>query len=187
MLGLNEGSLHLVEHQPEWAALFDEEKTRLSAAIGRHILDIQHIGSTSIPGLPAKPILDIAVGVEKFETAAVCIPLLEPLGYLYRGEHGIPRRHYFVKRAHAVSGDHAVQGQPRTHHLHMLEIDSQGWRDHLLFRDTLRRDAALAAEYTNFKRQIASQFKDDREAYQTAKDKVVSRLLERVKPALNRD
>jgi GrpB-like predicted nucleotidyltransferase (UPF0157 family) len=74
--------------------------------VSGHTLEVQHVGSTAIPGVSAKPVLDVLVGVAGFDEA-VCA--LRPLGYCYRGEHGIPRRHYFVK------------GDPRTHHLHMVE------------------------------------------------------------------
>ncbi|UCH59457.1 MAG: GrpB family protein [Anaerolineales bacterium] len=171
MLGLEDGKVRLFGHQPEWAGLFIEEKKRLQAAIGAYILDIQHIGSTSIPALPAKPILDIAIGVADFETAEVCIPPLQQIGYHYRGEHGISRRHYFVR------GAQTVRGQVRTHHLHVLEMQSEQWRQHLLFRDTLRRNPQLASEFAIYKRKIASMFKDDRAAYQAAKDVFVSRML----------
>ena len=113
MLGLPSGQLQIVSYEPNWPRLYLAEAARLFASLGNDALDVQHIGSTAIPGLPAKPILDIGVAVANFEEAIRCVPLLEQLGYTYRGENGIPRRHYFVK------------GNPRTHHLHMLEIASE--------------------------------------------------------------
>src|SRR5689334_1122677 len=107
MTGLEEGALRLTPYHKEWEQLFREEKARLQAAVGLFVLDIQHVGSTSIPGLIAKPIIDIAIAVRSFEEARVCIQPVESLGYRYRGENGIPRRHFFVK------------GNPRTHHIHM--------------------------------------------------------------------
>ncbi len=129
------------------------------------VLDVQHIGSTSIPGMPAKPILDIGVAVANFEEAVRCIPLMEQLGYSYKGENGIPRRHYFVK------------GEPRTHHLHMLEAASEEWKNHLLFRDYLRGNAEAARAYANLKRQLAASFAADREAYQTGKERFINAVL----------
>ncbi|HEX4947008.1 MAG TPA: GrpB family protein [Blastocatellia bacterium] len=165
MLGLTSGQLQLVPYEPNWSLLFLAENERLCANLGDYILDVQHIGSTSIPGMPAKPILDIGVAVANFEEAARCIPLLEQLGYKYKGENGIPLRHYFVK------------GDPRTHHLHMLEIESEEWKHHLLFRDYLRANAASAQAYANLKQMLATQFADDREAYQNGKENFIQAVL----------
>mgnify|MGYP001095876825 CR=1 FL=1 len=109
MIGLEERTVKLAPYATEWKRLFEKEKALLQAAIGNHVLDIQHVGSTAIPGMIAKPLIDIGVAVESFEEATVCIQPVERLGYEYRGEYGIPRRHFFVK------------GDPRTHHIHMNE------------------------------------------------------------------
>jgi hypothetical protein len=87
------------------------------------------------------------------------------IGYSYRGENGIPRRHYFVK------------GDPRTHHVHMIEIASDGWKVTLRFRDLLRTHPDLASEYDREKKRLARVYFDDREAYQREKDKVVESIL----------
>ena len=97
MLGLARGTVALEPYDDRWPTLFRTEEAELQIAIGAYVLDIQHVGSTSILGIPAKPIIDIAVAVNNFEAAAVCIAPLAALGYLYRGEAGIPRRHYFPK------------------------------------------------------------------------------------------
>lgn len=165
MLGLPSGQLRLVPYEPNWPLLFLAEKNRLFASLSNDILDVQHIGSTSIPGMPAKPILDISVAVANFEEATRCITLLEQLGYQYKGENGIPRRHYFVK------------GEPRTHHLHMLEIGSEEWKHHLLFRDYLRAAPAIANEYARLKQTLATQFATDRETYQSGKDGFIQAVL----------
>ena len=143
MLGLPSGQIQLSPYESGWQILFLEERDRLQASIGGYILDIQHIGSTSIPGMPAKPILDIGIAVTNFEEAVRCIPLMEELGYTYKGENGIPRRHYFVK------------GDPRTFHVHMVEIESEGWRSNLLFRDYLSKNPETAREYARLKQELA--------------------------------
>lgn len=165
MLGLPSRQLRLSLYDPNWSLLFLAEKEQLFAILNNYILDVQHIGSTSIPGLPAKPILDIGVAVTNFEEATRCIPLLEQLNYTYKGENGIPRRHYFVK------------GDPRTHHLHMLEIASEEWKHHLLFRDYLRANPASAHEYARLKQTLAMQFANDREAYQNGKEDFIQAVL----------
>lgn len=169
MLGLTSGQLRLSPYDPNWPLLFLAEKERLFASLGNDLLDVQHIGSTSIPGMPAKPILDIGVAVENFEEASRCISLLAHLNYTYKGENGIPRRHYFVK------------GEPRTHHLHMLEIASEEWKNHLLFRDYLRANSTSAQAYASLKQSLSIRFATDREAYQTGKENFIKAVLHKAK------
>lgn len=170
MLGLTRGTVALHPYTEEWPALFRAEVAHLQAAIGAHALDIQHVGSTSIPGLPAKPILDIGVAVENFEAATVCIQPLEAIGYRYRGEAGIPRRHYFVK------------GDPVTHHLHMNEIHSADWQQQIAFRDYLRQHPEAVHAYATLKAQLASQFPDDRLAYTESKSGFIAGILQKALP-----
>jgi len=169
VLGLEPGRVRLVPYRGEWAQLFCKERARLLAAIGEYVLDIQHVGSTAIPGLPAKPILDIGVAVAEFEAARVCIAPLEALGYTYRGEHGIPRRHYFVREP------------PRTHHLHMHEIASPEWGRLVLFRDYLLAHPDVAEAYGALKRELARRHSHDRGAYTEAKTAFVENVLGRAR------
>jgi len=169
MLGLPSGQIQLSPYESGWQILFLEERDRLQASIGGYILDIQHIGSTSIPGMPAKPILDIGIAVTNFEEAVRCIPPMEKLGYRYKGENGIPRRHYFVK------------GDPRTFHVHMVEIESEGWRSNLLFRDYLIKNPETAREYARLKQELAKQFATKREAYQAGKDGFIKAVLHKAR------
>lgn len=166
MLGLEPNTVRLLPHQEEWAKLFEEEKARIIEAIGPYILDIQHVGSTAIPGIPAKPIIDIGVAVRNFEEAAVCINPIVQLGYVYRGENGIPRRHYFRK------------GSPiRSHHLHINEITGPDWQNQILFRDYLRRHPEAAAEYGRLKTNLAQELLNDRDAYLAAKAPFIENIL----------
>jgi GrpB-like predicted nucleotidyltransferase (UPF0157 family) len=165
MIGLPQGIVKLAPHSPEWARLFEEEKARLLVAAGPHVLDIQHVGSTSIPGISAKPIIDIAIAVNDFDEARVCIEPIVALGYEYKGEFGIPRRHYFTR------------GNPRTHHVHMNEVTSQDWQQQILFRDYLRRHAEMAQRYAALKTELAHRFPTDREAYTEAKSPFIREVL----------
>jgi GrpB-like predicted nucleotidyltransferase (UPF0157 family) len=166
MIGLEKGTVRLIPYTGEWKRLFEEEKIRLQAVVGKYVLDIQHVGSTSIPGMAAKPIIDIAIAVKNFEEASVCIVPIEQLGYEYKGELGIPRRHYFAK------------GDPRTYHIHMFEIGSQDWVDQLLFRDYLIRHPQSAQEYANLKIALARRFPQDREAYLEGKAPFIQHILQ---------
>ena len=172
MIGLGRGVVKLAPYTAEWKRLFEGEKALLQTVIGRYVLDIQHVGSTSIPGMLAKPIMDICIAVAGFEEARVCIQPIEQLGYEYRGEHGIPRRHYFEK------------GNPRTHHIHMNEIDSRDWENQVLFRDYLIRHPGLAEEYATLKAELAQWYPTDREAYLDGKATFIERVLEMARSAV---
>ncbi len=165
MIGLERGVVKLAPYAAEWRRLFEQEKALLQAAVGPYVLDIQHVGSTAIPGMTAKPIIDIGIAVTSFEEASVCIQPIEELGYEYRGEQGIARRHLFAK------------GNPRTHHVHMLEIDSRDWENHVLFRDYLIQHPELAEEYAALKAELAGRYASDREAYLEGKAPFIERVL----------
>lgn len=161
--GLSPGELRLVAVGPEWALRFSAERDRLSGALGTAAIDIQHIGSTAVPGILAKPILDIAVAIQTFDHGHPLAPLLVALGYEYRGEHGIPRRHYFV------------HGNPRrTHHLHMLEQHGTEWERHIRFRDRLLGSPTIAAQYSEVKLACVSRSSGSRDLYQTLKSSFIA-------------
>ena len=166
-LGLKRGELRLSPYRDEWPLLFESEKKIIEAAVGYHISDIQHVGSTAIVGMPAKPILDIAIAVEDFEKARVCIDLLVALGYTFRGENGIPRRHYFQK------------GEPCTHHVHMVEESSDEWTKLICFRDLLSADRSTAADYRRLKLDLWERLPEDRKAYQEAKTAFIEEIIRR--------
>jgi GrpB-like predicted nucleotidyltransferase (UPF0157 family) len=166
-IGLAPGIVEIHPYSVEWPRLFAEERAAIARAVGAAVLAIEHIGSTSVPALPSKPIIDIAVAVTSFEAALDLVDAFAALGYEHRGEFGIPRRRYFTK------------GTPRTHHVHMLEIDSDEWREHLRFRDHLRANPEDARQYAELKRGLASRFRDDRHAYTEAKGLFIRSILRR--------
>jgi len=168
VLGLPSETVWMCPYAPEWQDLYLAEEARLYGCIGDYVLDIQHVGSTSIPGLTAKPILDIAISVADFEEARYCIQPIERLGYRYHGEYGIPRRHYFTK------------GDPMTHHVHMVESQSENWVTMISFRDHLRENSVLAEQYASLKLHLAKQFPRDRPAYQNGKEEFIRQVLSAV-------
>ena len=178
-IGLERGLVRLEPYSAVWAQRHQEERARLAAALGLHVLDIQHVGSTAIPGLSAKPILDIAIAVASFEAATACIAPLEALGYLYRGENGIPRRHYFVLRA--------PDGETTLVHVHMLKGSSAEWENHLLFGDYLRAHPDAVQAYQALKQQLRAQFRGDRAAYTEGKAGFIARILEQARAEIPRD
>ncbi len=149
----------------EWPILYEQEKIKILNALGNTIADIQHIGSTSVPGIAAKPVIDILLGIEYVPPQSAQISALETIGYLYYGELGIPGRHYFRR------------GMPRSHQIHLVKLDSKFWETHILFRDFLRAHPDAAQQYEALKRELAVKFRDDRERYTDSKAPLIQQML----------
>lgn len=138
MLGLKNGTNTLVDYDPDWPGEFERERRRLAYALDGAALGIEHYGSTAVPGMRAKPILDILVGVAPLENWQLCHdPLLE-LGYDYAENAGVPGHYIFGRGRDATE---------RTHLVHVVEHLGQSWRSNLAFRDALRADAELRQAY----------------------------------------
>jgi GrpB-like predicted nucleotidyltransferase (UPF0157 family) len=167
MLGLVRGVVALSPHNEEWHRLFKEERSHILNSVGEHLLAVEHVGSTAICGISAKPIIDIAAAIARFEDGAKCVERLERLGYEYKGENGVPGRHYFSK------------GSPRTHHLHMVTMESVFWREHLIFRDHLKENPSVARAYDRLKQDLAARFPADRDAYTNGKEAFIRDLLQK--------
>lgn len=170
MLGLKRYTVKVVPYNPKWAKFFWEEKKRLISLLGDTIIDVQHIGSTAIPGIPAKPIIDIAVAVPAVSRKEIgkYIDPLKKLNYEYMREDR-PREHLFVK-----GGE-----EKRVCYLHMVKFNSKAWKNYLLFRNHLRAHKKTAAEYANLKLELAKKFPGDRKLYTDGKDKFIQRVLKR--------
>lgn len=156
----------LVPHDPRWLTAEEEEGRQIARACGPVVTRVEHIGSTSVPGLIAKPLLDLMPLVKSFDDGFACVGPMRALGYWYAGEFGIAGRHLFVK------------GSPRTHHAHMLVEDSKEARRHLAVRDVLRANPEMAAMYAALKQGLAARFGDDRESYAMAKSAFMHELFE---------
>jgi L-amino acid N-acyltransferase YncA/GrpB-like predicted nucleotidyltransferase (UPF0157 family) len=163
----------IVPYNPAWPKLFEDEKRHLCACLPHELIKrIEHFGSTAIPGLSAKPIIDILVEVTSLEdTKKVIVPILIAQGYEYfwrptHGNTGLPFYAWFIKRD--------VRGN-RTHHIHMVESEYEHW-DRLLFRDYLIEHPHLIKEYQQLKFDVAGQFPKDRAAYTAAKAKFIIRI-----------
>ena len=165
LLGLKRGDLTISPYREEWKRLFELEKENIEEAIGEYVEDVQHVGSTSIPGMSAKPVLDIAVAVKDFVGARICIEPLAGIGYEFKGENGIPRRHYFLK------------GVPRTHHVHMFETTSTDWEGTILFRDCLRSNHGLVEDYMRLKQNLVHRSGSDRNSYQAGKGEFIDAVV----------
>jgi len=169
VLGLDRTRVVVAPYDSAWPRLFDEEAARFRAALGDRILSIEHVGSTSIPGMDAKPILDLMVGVERLGEAERLLPALREMGYEHKADPDNPERIYLVRGP----------AECRTHHLSLAETTSAFWRRHLRFRDLLRADSALADEYAHLKHALAEHHRGDRPAYQDGKQSFIDGVLAR--------
>lgn len=159
--------VRLVGYDPDWPRRYERERASLSGAI-RPWIDggVHHVGSTAVPGLAAKPIIDILVGIRDLDESRGCFGPLAALGYLY-APYMATEMHWFCK----------PQPSRRTHHLHLVPTSSGRYRAELAFRDLLRTDDGLTAEYLALKQRLARRFENDRDAYTAAKSEFIRRAL----------
>jgi len=159
--------IELVAYQSGWPALFSAEATTLSAVLSPWLVGpIEHIGSTAVPGLLAKPIIDMMAPVRSLTEARGAIEAAAGAGWVYF-PYKADVMHWFCKPSPAH----------RTHHLHIVPIDSQLWHDRLAFRDALRSQPETAAAYAHLKLSLAQKYSQDREAYTEAKTSFVAQVI----------
>ena len=159
--------IEIVEYNPAWPAQFLTERDILQTALAPWLVgDIEHIGSTSVQGLAAKPVIDIMAPVASLEASHDAIATAVGAGYCYY-PYKADVMHWFCKPSPEV----------RTHHLHLVPLASRRWNEQIAFRDALRQNPALAQEYAALKRRLATEFAYDREAYTEAKAPFILRTL----------
>jgi len=151
--------VELVPHNPDWSNQADKEAKRILSGLSFPIIGIYHIGSTSVAGIKAKPILDFVMEVEKLADVIQAVPEFEAIGYINKGEYGIPGRLFFTRD---TNGD-------RTHHLHVFQIGHPDIERHTVFRDFLRANPDAAREYEKLKEQLAKRFPKQSGDYTAAK------------------
>ncbi|MDB4984615.1 MAG: yqkA [Patescibacteria group bacterium] len=179
MTGVERELVKLVEYDPQWPFLFEKEKTSLKELLGDKVLSIEHIGSTSIPGVPSKPILDIDIAISSLNDAEYFIDKLPLIGYKYLDQTDkwveTPRykkRRFFVKETEGKT----------THHLKIVEIsDQESWGDQILFRDYLRTHQDARESYIELKRSLADQYEHDRKSYTASKVAFIQEILNKAK------
>lgn len=150
--------VEVVQYDPEWPELFAQLRERLLGSIGQAVLTIEHIGSTAVPGLATKPVIDLDVVIENQEAAAEVTAGLEALGYTHRGNLGIEGREAFRRPPGTAA-----------HHLYLCERGSLPLRNHLAIRDYLRANPAAAQEYGELKQTLAARYPTDIDAYMRGK------------------
>jgi GrpB-like predicted nucleotidyltransferase (UPF0157 family) len=153
----------------EWPHHFDLAADQLRRVFGPAV-QVEHIGSTAVPGLVAKPIIDVLAGASSLDVYENAQVELESLGFVRVDKYDtrLPERRYFVRDA--------IAGLPRVN-LHAVVMESRFWCEHLAFRDALRRDAALAARYARLKTDLAARYRFDRPAYTAAKQPFIEAVL----------
>jgi GrpB-like predicted nucleotidyltransferase (UPF0157 family) len=170
-LGLVTGTVRIEDYNPEWKDEFLKEEILLKKQLQGYVVDIQHVGSTSIVGCSAKPIIDIAIGVESLQYGEKLIPAICNLNYIYDGDGRIPGRHFFKKKV----------GELSTHYIHLEPIGGKLWSNHILFRDYLNQHPLLIIEYSNLKQYLEKDFAENRDQYAIGKNPFIEQVLETVK------
>ena len=160
--------LTIVKYDSNWPLLFNQEKELILQTFQSEKVLVEHIGSTAIHGLSAKPTIDILIGIETLSIAADLIPLLGRLGYVYvpEFEADLPERRYFYKNRIIEDGVH----------IHMVEVGSRFWNRHIAFRNYLRVNKDAAFEYEDLKIHLANKYKFDRDCYTDAKTEFITRI-----------
>lgn len=161
-------AIELLDADAAWPARFTQERALILPCFSERPLLLEHMGSTSVPGLPAKPIIDIIALVPDLNVAHMAIPALQTVGFEYRADYP-DKTKVFLMKCSVIDGT-------RTAHLH-LHDDADEVRRHLLFRDALREDDQLRDAYRDLKRELASRYRDDRVAYSRHKTAFIDRLV----------
>jgi GrpB-like predicted nucleotidyltransferase (UPF0157 family) len=159
-------AIRLVEHDPSWAREAQAEIARLREALGAVAVRLEHVGSTAVPGLASKPILDLQLSVATIEPRTTYVEPLEQLGYLFVRDPDSPDYHLFAKPPQ----------RPRSHHLHVCETGSEHELRHLALRDFLRAHEVEAERYEALKRELVDRHPEDRLAYIAGKQRYVAEL-----------
>lgn len=170
-----DSTVDVVPYRPEWATDFATVAQDLVTAVGDVALAVEHIGSTAVPGLAAKPTIDILMVVRSTEEFLSVLPAVEELGFDYRPDNTVVGQadHLFLRR---------VKDGKRTHHLHVVTFGSPEIEEYRRFRDALQQDPSLALEYETLKLELARDFAEDRMRYVEAKSKWVEDRLRSLGP-----
>ena len=169
-------TIEIVDYDPAWAEDFAGISRALAAALGPLALRVEHVGSTAVPGLGAKPIIDLDVVIESPRLLPRVVEALSRLGYSHEGDGGIQGREAFGRDGPTVPADGSGRTWP-AHHLYVCAGDSAELRRHLRFRDHLRSHPDSVARYEALKRDLAHRYADDIDSYVAGKSEFIERIL----------
>ncbi len=167
ILGLKRGAVLLVPYQAGWASAFAKERDLLLSLLGPTVLRIEHVGSTAIADIVAKPIVDIAVAVQSLDRIESWPELLKPYGYTSFGDREARGEHFFAKGPDDM----------RSHYLHVVPLDGNLWNEYLRFRDMLRSDLTLRQQYEDLKKRSAYAHSNNRPSYTIEKGRWIKSVL----------
>ncbi len=168
-IGMKRGTVYLEDHRSEWETAAAQTIRIIKSVLQNDAADVQHVGSTSIKTIPAKPIIDIAVGVSDYEAVLMKKDALEAENIIFRFDER-PEQLLFVM------GD--FENDTRTHHIHVVKYGSAEWENYLNFRDHLNANIAAAEKYAALKRTLAKTYPNDRVAYTEGKSELIAELLD---------
>jgi GrpB-like predicted nucleotidyltransferase (UPF0157 family) len=154
--------IEVVDYNPNWKITFENERVMLSKAIGNNAVKIEHIGSTSVVGLAAKPVIDILIEVTSLDELDISNKNIEALGYLVKGENGIEGRRYFQKG-----------GNQRSHHVHAFQTNDFHLNRHIAFKEYLIANPAIASEYSNIKKEAVTNSDNNINVYMALKNNFI--------------
>ncbi len=168
-IGVKRRTVKIFEYNPEWKNEYLKEKTALEYALKNYNIEIQHVGSTSIVGCKAKPIIDIAIGVPNLEYGKQLIPILQKMRYYYDGRNDFGVR-YFLKKC---------ENDIETYFIHIEDTNSRIWQHHTLFRDYMNLNPEELIEYSDLKEKLAQKFYNDRKSYTKAKEAYIEKIIDK--------
>jgi GrpB-like predicted nucleotidyltransferase (UPF0157 family) len=171
MIGLKRGIVKLAEYDKKWLGNFQREAKKIQKIFGKDALDVQHVGSTAIPGILAKPIIDIILIVPSFWRARRRIKKLKEAGYEIKKNDSKKERLFFTKGPE----------EKRTHYLHIGEVGSGYAEEMILFRDYLRKHRNVAKKYSRLKEKLAKKYQEEREIYTAKKEGLIKRVIKKAK------
>jgi GrpB-like predicted nucleotidyltransferase (UPF0157 family) len=167
-------TIEIVPYDKNWKELYEIERKLLESIFGKIILDIQHFGSTSIPGLSAKPIIDIMIIVDDINEIDKYNEVMEDNGYVIRGENGVPGRRYFIRIKSGKSENH-------THHIHIYQKNNIYTSEYIIFRDYLKIDKEALKMYESVKKDLAIKYRYSPAEYTNGKTECVNRIIEKAR------
>jgi len=162
------GEIRVLPYNPEWRNEFQRIQSMILESIGDLILSVEHVGSTSIEGLAAKPIIDIDVVIESYEMLSIIAERLKLIGFIHEGNLGIEGREAFKRM---------IEDDFMPYHLYVCPKDGKGYLEHIAFRDYLRENPESAQAYGQLKNELAEKFRFDREGYCNAKSDFCNKIL----------
>ena len=168
-IGLKRRTVEIFRYNPEWKNEFLKERKILKDALKNYDTDIQHVGSTSIEGCAAKPIVDIAVGVSSLEYGKKLIPVLQRIGYLYDGRNDFGVR-YFLKKC---------ENDVETYFIHIEDKNSRIWQNHIVLRVYMNLNPEEVIRYSELKESLARKFCNDRKSYTKAKENYIEKIIDK--------